>query len=87
MQICFYSFKQKTCGCFQNIYALNKYLFDILDGRIKRFSQGQVNETARTKAAFPSVWPSVSVQQANVVERDHTVKRNMGTCTRTGTDV
>ena len=59
MQICFYSFKQKTCGCFQNIYALNKYLFDILDGRIKRFSQGQVNETARTKAAFPSVWPSV----------------------------
>lgn len=27
MQICFIPFKQKTCGCFQNIYALNKYLF------------------------------------------------------------
>ena len=59
-------------GVFKYIYALNKYLFDILDVRTKRLSQGQVNETAGTEAAFPSVCPSVSVQQGNVVERDHT---------------
>lgn len=64
------------------IYALNKYLFDILDFRTRRLSQEQVNETAGTEAAFPSVWLTLTLSKCPIGKRGR--KRSLltvkGTC-------
>lgn len=85
----FVPLNRRPVGVFQNIYTLNKYLFNVTDVRTKRFFQrmSKMNETAGTEAAFPSVWPSVCVNRQSTVGRDVIAKRSSNMCLRRGSEV